>query len=98
MSKTALEIYKQMDDAMPFDINNGPKPYIIEAIKLYASEKVKEALELAAERAEVIFHDGITKKETHHRQVNTGIHHIRPNRGGILSLLPELLETINKEI
>jgi len=68
------------------------------ATKLYAQEKVKEALRLAAESAEVIYHDGTTKIDTHHKQVTVGNNHIRPNRGKILSLETELLNKIEKEI
>lgn len=68
-----------------------------EAATLYAIEKVKEALKLAAERAEVIFHDGTTKKETYHKQVNVGNNHVRPNRGGIIALAFELIENIKNE-
>jgi hypothetical protein len=41
--KTAEEIYKEMDKSMPFDINNGPKPYIIKAMKIYSNQKLDEA-------------------------------------------------------
>lgn len=68
-----------------------------EASKLYAIEKVKEALKLAAERAEVIYHDGVNKHESSHSMINIGNNHMRPNRELILSLETELLNQINKE-
>jgi len=82
--KTAEEIYQKMKGEMPFDINNGPKPYIIEAMKLYAQEKVKEALQLAAERAEALV------------EQDFGLVYV--DKQSILSLSEELINKINKEI
>ena len=69
-----------------------------EITKLYASEKVKEALRTVARNVGVIFHDGTSKQETHHSQVMCGNNIIKPNRGGIIALESELLNKINKEI
>lgn len=86
---TAEEIYNET--------GCNTKRDIIEAMKIYASEKVKEALRLAAHNAGVVFIDGVTKEETIHGQIMSGADIIRPYRDGILSLETEILNQINKE-
>lgn len=103
--KYDFDTWEQMDKAMslPENLFHPLNDYERwqelhgEASKLYASEKVKEALKVAAERAEVIYHCGKTKNETNHKYIAIGHNHIRPNRGMILSLETELLKSINNE-
>jgi len=40
--KTAEEIYKQMYEAMPYHIHSMVKPYILEAMKIYAEQAIQE--------------------------------------------------------
>lgn len=45
---TTEEIYEQMVEAMPYPIHSMVKPYILEAMKLYANSKLDEAADKAS--------------------------------------------------
>jgi hypothetical protein len=84
--QTAEEIlHKHIDKKSMDEISVNIWPDMIEAMKLYAIEKVKEALQLAAERATC---DDVSMNAMPEYEVN---------KQSILSLETEILEQINKE-
>lgn len=109
---TALEIYEELKEEFMLGdprkginrkVNTG-KELVVYAMKLYASEKVKEALKLAAERATIWVETPFNGTEFDDIRENIGcqtypvmqITSVYKNR--ILSLETELLNQIQKDI
>lgn len=71
-----------------------------EYAKLYAQEKIKEALQLAAEKANMVFESNVTDKKSTYKMFLswTPEGSLEVNKQSILSLADELIEQINKEI
>lgn len=102
-----FDTWAEMDQAMSFPENqNHPlndyerwQELEVEATKLYASEKVKEALQLAAERATLaIERDGEQLSVKQLAYFAKEMDHVEVYKAGILNLETELLKQINKEI
>lgn len=71
-----------------------------EVAKLYATEKVKEALRLAAERANMVFESDVTDKKSTYKIFCswTPEGSLEVNKESILSLQSELVNNIINEI